>query len=87
MKSIKKIFKNTPNSPNICFDVFEDEVDLLGDVFGLALEPEGVSLVGPLDEDLLAQLEPEGGRGHVLHQQLLLRKVFVGRNQIQRNAL
>ena len=87
MKSIKRIFKSTPNSPNICFYIFEYEVDLLRNVFGLALEPEGVSLVGPLYEDLLAQLEPEGGRGHVLHQQLLLRKVFVGRNQVQRNAL
>ena len=60
---------------------------MLGYFFALALEPESVTPVRPLDEDLLAQLVAEGGRGHVLDQQQLLRAVFVRWHQVHRDCL
>ena len=66
-------------------NVFKKCDRLLGHILGLELEGRTLALVLPLEEDVSAQLEPEGGRGDILHQQLPLRTVLVRRHQEQRD--
>ena len=68
-------------------DFFQQTEKLFGNVPGLELEPEPLSLELPLEEHIPAQLEPERWRRHVVHQQLLLRTVFVRWDQVQSSPL